>query len=347
MSRRLASLAMLAAVALASCGAEREAPALTLRETLSRAVAAATDGDVATLCELLSREGKVVIGHAQHGSFPLECREDVRNFTDSLRPYGNGRKPQLFDLDRTGVDSAVARYVLPDRMVVTARLSREDGTWRLDGLFDAPISQIQTKSAGDGSGDRRLPTERELALPDGVPPALAPGPRATSWRSAAGRQCPRVDVSRFPRITGGCVVELAGAGQRFTLQTPFGFMPFARCRISYDLHFEGDGGTWIAGFEIEGDSPCLDIVPCEGREQVAVPWRARIGGPVVDEGSSRLTAMACLDSCLGRFEGRWDVALTTAGNAWRASSRGLIGTSGLRIDGVAIGVESRRPRGGT
>jgi hypothetical protein len=110
-------------------------------------------------------------------------------------------------------------------------------------------------------------------------------------------------------------------------------MSFVSCRFSFDLRVDGAGRAWIASFGIEGVSPCLDLVQCIEIEQSRIPWRGRIvasGG-----GSLRLRVEDfCVESCFGRFKGSWELALTRSDRGWRTRSAGMIGSSGLRVDGV-------------
>lgn len=281
----------------------------------------AAGGPLRQLCRLLSRDAEIVLGHAQHGTFPLDCHEDVYRFVDSLRPYENGRQPRLLGVDGLTPETAAGAFRLPSGDVVTLPLSREGNAWRLDGIFDASIAETQTSA---DPGHPELPSKRELAVE---------GP---SPRDLTRQRCTVVEDRRFPTSAGGCATKLEGT-MRLTLLTAFGYMPFGRCRIEGVLRVDAAGNGWLDDVRFHGGSPCNDTASCSDVRDRPVPWRVRLAPAARGDAGSRLTVAACVDSCFGRFEGAWPLRLERLAGAWRLSSDAVVGTSGLRVDGALLG----------
>jgi len=334
--------ALLAVVAIAgasSCGGDgsdsdgAQPPSLTVRQTLDRALAAAERRDLNALCGLLSRKARLVIGHARHGSLPLECPIDSGYYIEAFQAYPNGVTPRIVAIERSGPDRAVATYALPDGMRAAIPLRVEDGAWKLDGFFDADLARLQMKYVEAGNRPVR---EDSLFVSSETPTAVSPDPRVTA-RDGAGRRCADVGLDRFPELRGGCVLSLSGR-QRITLQTPFGFMLFAQgCDVDYKLRVAGDGRAWVDSITIGGPSPCLDMIPCVGKDRAeqsrVVPWQARVRRPPRGGGLRLVIENACFDTCIGLFKGRWALDLVESPRGWRASSSGVLGSSGMRVDG--------------
>ena len=303
-----------------SCGGGSEQPA-TVRATLAEALAAFERRDAGELCDSLSTKAREVIGHAMHAGAPLECVRDVKPFLSLVGRYRS--EATIAGSTRRGPGRAVARLRLPDGAVVTIPLSREDGRWRLDGLFDASLSRIQV---------RGTPREASRALERPPGPLEPGGVVVRDLTSPRGPRCPATSTARYPKVTGGCLVTTAQETVRLSLRTAFGAMRFAECEVSYDVRVDGSGRGWIVNIAVAGRNPCFDALPCWDREDRQVPWRARIERD--DGGRLRLRVRdACLDTCVGRFEGRWEIAMTERRRSWRLRSASMVGTSGWRFDG--------------
>jgi hypothetical protein len=126
-------------------------------------------------------------------------------------------------------------------------------------------------------------------------------------------------------------------------------MAFAECDFRLDLHVDADGRGWIPTMGIDGRNPCFDAPPCFSTDERALPWRASIDRR---GGATELRVDACLDTCIGRFEGRLDLDLVRHGDAWRArADQAMVGTSGWRFDGAieapgaGVAVRPREPEG--
>jgi hypothetical protein len=289
-------------------------------ETLRSALSHFRDGDTTRLCDLLSDRAARVIGTAAHAQ-PTSCRKDVRRYLKWLKPYsrGAGRTSVLAVAGDEG--RARARMRLPSGETVTASFVEENGRWKMDGLFDATLSTVQARGT---PAEARLIAAATRSRPYGGSSSV------TVRRGRAPRACPPLTI-RWPIVTGGCTVELDGKKLQLSVVGPFGEMAFARCNVSFDLHLDGTGRGWIMGVNGEGGGPCFDVMPCQASLSAMIPWRARIDSR---KGDLRLRMDACLDTCVGRFAGEWDLDLVRRRGGWSARARqAMLGTSGWRFDG--------------
>jgi hypothetical protein len=149
--------------------------------------------------------------------------------------------------------------------------------------------------------------------------------------------CERLElVDREAR--GGCVVETRAERVRLTVLSSLGGMQFATCGVGMTLHFGPRGRVAVADVTITSlKGPCADAVACLGRtgpdgELNRLPWIGEIHGD--GDGDLRLAVDACLDTCIGRFEGRLTWSLVRAERTWRLrADRAPIGESGFVWDG--------------
>jgi hypothetical protein len=189
--------------------------------------------------------------------------------------------------------------------------------------------------------------------------AAASTPNATAapvsvWQGPAStaRPCSDPNPRAYPKVTGGCVARARAAKVAIIVRTAFGDLPFATCTVHYALHIDRSGRTWIHDLDILGPSPCNDAVGCwedDDEYRGELPWRGRI--ETIADGRLRHRTEACLDTCMGRFEGRFTTILAPAARGWRARPSGsaMIGTSGWKLDGawrMPAAVFDVRPAGG-
>lgn len=154
-----------------------------------------------------------------------------------------------------------------------------------------------------------------------------------------GKPTPCADLSTaaYPLIQGGCVLYAAGEID-ITVQTMFGPLRFGRCRIAINLLVDGAGGTWLQGFDSDSGGACGDMLPCRekapAKEIVAankLPWKGRI---VRTANGPQTELELCLDTCMGRFEGRTAFDLLEERGDWTMRAKDSIaGVSGLELDG--------------
>lgn len=320
---RRAVAALVATMALASCG---DAPDPPVGAALRQALAAFADRDAAGVCRLLSRKARFLIGHSGHEGPPLHCESDVERYFQWMEGYRTASRPRVLDVASDGDGTATADVRLPGGKQVTLPFRQERGRWRLDALFDAPLSYMQVA---------RTPRGDRLVAQSGNPPERVDA-GAVTVREADEPDlphCPPTDTERFPRVRGGCVLKLKAEKLAVSVWTPFGVVRFGRCDVEANLRMDGDGHVWIPKFKIVGPNPCSDSVPCRDDKPELLPWQGTIERD--DDGRLRLRIHdVCLDSCIGRFEGTWDLRLTEGPERWSMRLASMIGTSGWRIDGT-------------
>ena len=318
-----AIVAALAVLPLAGCGDDhrREIEAL-----VQGAMAAFQAGDAHTLCKTLSPAGKEAIGRSGHRAPPLECPADIQGFLAAIDRYRGGDPPHVEDVTTEG-DKGDARLRLPDGTEAIIPLSKRDGRWRLDGLTDARLSYYMTVGT---------PRAEQLLAPTAAPARADGGSATVRDARADGDPCPGADMSEYPLINSRCAVVVVGRELKVRAWTAFGVWRLAECDIVLEASFDGPGRAWITQFRITGTSVCTDFRRCRDEERRAVPWAATAdAGP---GGTIRLHIPdACLDTCVGLFEGGWDIELAGGAEGWRGRFASPLGSTGLRIDGPLRG----------
>lgn len=180
---------------------------------------------------------------------------------------------------------------------------------------------------------------------------LAPAPTATTAPdaqrsvhvSAASDQagCPAISRGRGGAARGGCVLKMGSQGIDVSVLTAVGEMPFASCLFFYTVHVDAGGRTLVSGVEMFGDSPCSDAVPCfprsfftDGIQDTAPAWDGRLTPD--GQGGFLHRVDACLDTCMGRFEGEVVLRLERdARGRWRSlAGEATVGRSGWTFDGA-------------
>jgi hypothetical protein len=136
---------------------------------------------------------------------------------------------------------------------------------------------------------------------------------------------------------GGCAVKVFAPRVRFTVLTPLGTIPFATCGVSLKLRFGGSGRVAVDDVGITSfKGPCADAVTCLGPAREDGDPRAPWPGAVRGDGNGALHVVvdACLDTCIGRFQGPLALGLERAERSWRLrASEAPIGESGFVVDG--------------
>jgi hypothetical protein len=177
-----------------------------------------------------------------------------------------------------------------------------------------------------------------LVVPPGGPTSSG-GTIALDTSRVSAEDCPPVSSTGSPLLSGGCQASVRssrqGADSRiaFAVLSSFGPISFARCTFATNLLIGPSGEVWLDNLTVLDlvSGPCPDIVPClsgDGKK----PWRGSLepAGP----GRFGLRVHACLESCVGRFEGRVELQMRREAGDWRlAADKAPVGDSGLRIDG--------------
>lgn len=157
------------------------------------------------------------------------------------------------------------------------------------------------------------------------------------WDSAARPPRPCPEVQMITGLPGGSCVVRAVASMDLKVATAIAQFPFATCSIEYNVRIDRTGRTLVSELEFDGKSPCPDIRPCFPdpvyvlSESLGPPWKGRI--VKTGEGRYEHRVDACVDSCLGRFEGKLVLRLERQGVGWRALTQrgGPVGLSGLSL----------------
>lgn len=166
-------------------------------------------------------------------------------------------------------------------------------------------------------------------------PQLASGAEVEVRDTATGERCPAFELKGARAARGGCAFETFAENIDMSIVSPLGHFVFAECGASYKLRIDGHGRVLLQDFHVLGDSPCFDIESCFSRvdeRQRFSPWRGKIRAP---DGRLELVVNACLDTCVGHFEGPLVLRLRKSAHGWRAlSGAGAIGDSGWELRGA-------------
>jgi hypothetical protein len=319
---RRAFVAILMGCALASCGGgdapdEPDHPAVDSVHELQELFA---DGDAGGVCALITRRAAIQAGEMGHGK-PVSCRRDVvRAFTMIKEGGGwlNEDKPVVDDVETDGDLAWATLAARDDGWRARVPLRREAGRWKLDAFFgirEPEFARIEK------AGPRR-------PFPQVVRPVKA--------LTADGAPCPAITARDFPKVAGGCVLKAPTRTVPIEVLTPFGAFKFGDCSVTYKMHVDGSGKTWLADWEVDGSdtSGCSDIsqcvVPGPSRVEpwVEQPWRGQIRG----DGSGGFVHHVdlCLNTCVGQFAGDFSMRLAPDGDRWRVQPADT-GATGFRI----------------
>ena len=179
-------------------------------------------------------------------------------------------------------------------------------------------------AAGGSAQDGSRTTER--AGPPAGTSVEALRRTADGWRA-----CAEGETDLRPP-SGGCAFEVAGDG-RFRVATPFGDMALASCRLDFELRIGPSGFVAMGELGRSGPSPCGDIRSCNKQVDLEPsPWLGRI--ETDGHGGMRTVLDACLDTCVGWFEGPLTLKLERTATGWRLrADESMIGKTGLHIRG--------------
>jgi hypothetical protein len=148
--------------------------------------------------------------------------------------------------------------------------------------------------------------------------------------------CRVLDLRPTPGKPGGCSAQVEPSEIDLKVFTMFGRLDFARCDIGFVFRVDARGGTRMEGVDVASlgfDSACGDIVACRPTiEDPPLPWKGRVVRS--DDGALRNVVDVCIDSCMGRFEGRAAFDLFQRPDGWRMRPlRSVVGQSGFQFDG--------------
>lgn len=185
----------------------------------------------------------------------------------------------------------------------------------------------------------RLGLATAIAVTALAGPAAAQSSAPTAWNLTKGEpvRCDELSASSHPVIRGGCNVY-GTAPIDITVRTMFGPLHFGRCQVSINLLVGPTGEAWVQSFESDSAGACGDMLPCREKAPAAeiasankLPWKGR-----VVEGSTRPQGEfdLCLDTCMGKLEGRIAFDLVQErGDLTLLAKDSVAGVSGLELDG--------------
>jgi hypothetical protein len=291
---------MVMGVSCASSGTDEHG---NLVQAVTRIGADFERGDLAAVCDRMSRSAIRQVGSAGHQQ-PDTCVDDMRRFFGPLEDPGGGYLPIGGRVLATTVDGdrASVRVRFAAGLVGDVPFVKRGDEWKLDSIA--------------GAGPARAPVTNAPLPPAGR------GALAFARRTPTGeRPCPSLRVGRrgtYPPVVGGCAVRMASSRVDLNLHTLFGGLRLARCVSGYTLRVGGGGRAWGGGFGFEGGGACGDTVNCFGDVRGTTPGEVMLRS--TGSGSIRGEVALCLDTCVGRFVGRWELRLTRRAGGWRVES---------------------------
>jgi hypothetical protein len=272
--------------------------------------------DYRAACARLTQRAQRELGLIGHAP-PSGCEKDMaRRMSSKVLSKRDLSVPRLSDLRLDG-DRATGRLSIASEEPLSVRFAREGGAWKLDTLFSGVRRRQRLSRTVSGSTSSSPTVSRVFA----------------DRRTAP---CPRLEV-RGLAVEGGCVSYAVGLATMTTLNV-FGDRRYGRCPISFTLRVGPDGavavGDVLAQLSPDPFDMCGDVRPCHtplGRE---VRWTGRFEVHRSGRTGLALSDM-CMDTCLGRFVGRFRFDLTEAprGRTVLSARRVNIGNSGLFVSG--------------
>ncbi len=323
--RSLAALAIsLAMLAGTSCGTDSSDEPDEPRHALTAAVhelqAAFDEEDMPAICRLMTKPAQVQAGNMGHGD-PSRCERDVARVFGMIRKGGGwiGDQPPKVTAVEVEGDRGIATVSSSGRSADVAFL-REDGSWKLESLFGVP--RHRAEAAVRSMASAPFPGGEEAG--------------AEVW-TGSHNPCTDVSAERFPRVSGGCQVEVASSGRiPLVVLSVFGDFKFDDCAINYRFAVDADGHAWADSLVVQGVDPsaCGDVTSCAEKGALkSTPWKGRIrrerGGAFVHD------MTVCLETCVGAFTGQVAMRLERHGAGWRAEPAQM-NRSGFQLDGALI-----------
>lgn len=286
-------------------------------EAIDRLQRAFVKRDYAGVCAYVTPAAARYAGTAAHG-VATTCEHDMRRLFGLIRKGGGWRHagaPRVVDVDVKGA-AATATVALDSHWRARVPLVRRDGYWRLSGFFGAAPDRAD---------------EVFRSNPDaGFPPA---GREPIEVTGADGAPCPELSEAGYPRLSGGCEIDVRSRIAPLTILTPLGDFEFERCSIDFRVRVDASGRTSTEEFQVDGNRKsvaCGDVNGCyEASTKAYTPWRGRIYAD--GEGSFVHRMDMCLSTCVGFFVGELELRLSRDDRGWRAEPVDGGGTTGIRF----------------
>lgn len=169
-----------------------------------------------------------------------------------------------------------------------------------------------------------------------VPLAAAAPVEVRDTSNGADVRCSEIRTLGPAAATGGCLIDAFAGEVDMKVVTSLGQFDFGTCGASYTVRIGGRGRTLTEEVLVLGPSPCPDVEPCfpgdSNDDLDPYRWEGRIRA-IGDRLEHRVEA--CLDTCMGRFEGELVTPLRERGGRWYAmAEEGAVGMSGWALGGA-------------
>jgi plastocyanin len=314
--------AMVAAVTVTGCGNDDDSSGPlgpSPKVAVSQLQEAFDDGDDEQICALITKSAQLQAGSMGHGT-PKTCERDVSRalgMIDEAGGWDDSRAPKVVAVGGSG-DAHTVTLALGAWRARVPFVKRGD-RWRLNGFF--------------GTNPEHLKRVELAAREAPFPPAGAVPVGATT---PDGRPCPKLSDARFPKVSGGCVMEVSAKSAPIRMLTPLGDFKFADCAVDYTVLVDAQGRTFTRDWEIEGlsakeETGCSDVNQCIVQSTYEYrPWKGRIRGD--GRGGFVHHTDMCMRTCVGLFVGELVMRLVPDGKDWRVEPTD-VGESGYRFAG--------------
>lgn len=170
-------------------------------------------------------------------------------------------------------------------------------------------------------------------------PAAAQDGAVSAWDLTGPKPvaCTEPSADSYPLIRGGCNVY-GTAPIDITVRTMFGPLHFGRCQVSVNALIGPTGRAWLQSFAPDGAGACGDMLACREKatpEKIAfankLPWRGEV---LQRAGRPGMELDLCVDTCMGKFEGKVAFDLVDErGDLTLRARDSVAGSSGLELDG--------------
>lgn len=314
--RALFSAALVAAVAVAfgttGCTDEEasgsgHSPTAAIRD-LQDAFEA---GDAAASCDRMTPE----VGQIAHGE-TTTCERAVQQAFKVMSRGGwdKGKRPSVARVEAKGA-RATATVEDKEGQRAKVELLRKGGAWKLASLVGMPLGEFDEFE--DDLRSFALPT------PDSKPLDVVDG---------SGAPCPDFRNGNYPRVKGGCVLEVSGRNVPVRLLTAFGDFELSKCSVSYRVEVSPSGRTWTSMLSFDNllRDECSAIEACLTETWAFKPWTGRLERD--GHGGYTHRTLMCLRTGVGLLGGEFVTRLVRDGKGWKVEPSND-GDTGFKIDG--------------
>lgn len=273
-------------------------------------------GDAAATCDRIAKDA----GTIEHGT-PTSCERAVRHLFGAM-PRGRWSKGERPHVARVDAEGGRATAIVEDQAgrAAKVRLAKVDGSWRQAALIGMPLREFDEFEDHLRAFDLPASRSKPINVVDG-----------------SGAPCPPLRNGNYPRVKGGCVVEVSGRNVPIRLLTAFGEFELAKCTVGYRIAVSPSGRTWTSKVTFQDFllEACSKLEPCLTNAWAFKPWAGQLESD--GDGSYTHRMLICLRTGVGLLGGELVMRLTRDGDGWKVKPSGE-GDTGLQID-RALAVE--------